>query len=153
DKEHYNVGETAKITFPSGSEGRALISIENGTEVLNYHWVKTQPGNTTFNIPITSEMAPNVFINISLLQPHAISANDLPIRLFGVIPIMVENPNTKLEPQLNMPNTLLPEQAFKVKVSEKNKKPMTYTIAVVEEGLLDLTRFKTPNAWNDFYAR
>lgn len=153
DKEHYNVGETAKITFPSGSEGRALVSIENGTEVLNYHWVKTQPGNTTFNIPITSEMAPNVFINISLLQPHAISANDLPIRLFGVIPIMVEDPNTKLEPQLSMPNTLRPEQAFEVKVSEKNKKPMTYTIAVVEEGLLDLTRFKTPNAWNDFYAR
>src|SRR5690606_14335107 len=103
DKEHYNVGEIAKITFPSGSEGRALVSIENGTEILDYHWVKTQPGNTTFNIPITSEMAPNVFINISLLQPHAISANDLPIRLFGVIPIMVEDPNTKLEPQLNMP--------------------------------------------------
>jgi uncharacterized protein YfaS (alpha-2-macroglobulin family) len=153
DREHYNVGEIAKITFPSGSEGRALVSIENGTEVLDYHWVKTQPGNTTFNIPITSEMAPNVFINISLLQPHAISANDLPIRLFGVIPIMVEDPNTKLEPQLSMPNTLRPEQAFEVKVSEKNKKPMTYTIAVVEEGLLDLTRFKTPNAWNDFYAR
>ena len=30
---------------------------------------------------------------------------------------------------------------------------MTYTIAMVEEGLLDLTRFKTPNAWDAFYAR
>src|SRR5690606_7141579 len=36
DKTHYNVGETAKITFPSGSEGRALLSIENGTEVLQH---------------------------------------------------------------------------------------------------------------------
>jgi alpha-2-macroglobulin len=153
DKEQYNVGETAKVTFQSGSEGRALISIENGTEVLDYHWVKTKQGSTTFNIPITSEMAPNVFINISLLQPHAISANDLPIRLYGVIPIMVEDPSTKLAPQINMPNSLRPEQEFEVKVSEKNKKAMTYTIAVVEEGLLDLTRFKTPNAWNDFYAR
>src|SRR5690606_13097471 len=125
DKEQYNVGETAKITFSSGSEGRALVSIENGTEVLNYHWIKTQQGNTTFSIPITSEMAPNVFINISLLQPHSISANDLPIRLFGVIPIMVEDPSTKLAPQLTLPNTLPPEQEFEVKVSEKNKKPMT----------------------------
>ncbi|HMB99505.1 MAG TPA: alpha-2-macroglobulin family protein, partial [Flavobacteriaceae bacterium] len=41
----------------------------------------------------------------------------------------------------------------KIKVSEKNKKAMTYTIAVVEEGLLDLTRFKTPNAWDEFYKR
>ena len=153
DKEQYNVGETAKITFNSGNEGRALISIENGTEVLDYKWVKTQQGETTVNIPITSDMAPNVFVNISLLQPHAISANDLPIRLYGVIPIMVEDPNTKLEPQLKMPDVLQPEQTFNVSVSEKNQKPMTYTIAVVEEGLLDLTRFKTPNAWDEFYKR
>jgi len=31
---------------------------------------------------------------------------------------------------------------------------MTYIIAIVDEGLLDLTRFKTPNPWILFlYAR
>lgn len=153
DKETYNVGETAKVTFQSGAEGRALISIENGTEVLDYKWVKTQAGETTIDIPISAAMAPNVFINISLLQPHAITANDLPIRLYGVIPIMVEDPKTKLEPLLKMPDVLKPEQAFEISVSERNNKPMTYTIALVEEGLLDLTRFKTPNAWEAFYKR
>jgi uncharacterized protein YfaS (alpha-2-macroglobulin family) len=153
DKDNYNVGDTAKLTFPSGSEGRALISIENGTEVLQHQWVKTKPGETTIDIPVTKDMAPNVFINISLLQPHAITSNDLPIRLYGVIPMMVENPETKLEPVLNMPDVIQPEQSYEIKVSEKNNKAMTYTIAVVEEGLLDLTRFKTPNAWNSFYAR
>ncbi|MEO1033342.1 MAG: MG2 domain-containing protein [Bacteroidota bacterium] len=153
DKDNYNVGEVAKLTFPSGSEGRALVSIENGTEVLQHQWIKTKPGETTVDIPVTSEMAPNVFINISLLQPHAITSNDLPIRLYGVIPMMVENPSTKLEPQINMPDVIRPEQSYDIKVSEKNNKSMTYTIAVVEEGLLDLTRFKTPNAWNSFYAR
>ncbi|HLT33109.1 MAG TPA: alpha-2-macroglobulin family protein, partial [Aquaticitalea sp.] len=153
DKENYNVGETAKITFPSGTQGRALISVENGSEVLSYKWVMTTQGETTVNIPITPEMAPNVFVNISLLQPHAITSNDLPIRLFGVIPIMVENPATKLYPEIKMPDVLQPEQAFEVVVSEKNKKSMTYTIAIVEEGLLDLTRFKTPNAWDEFFAR
>ncbi|TWO33829.1 hypothetical protein E1J38_003380 [Seonamhaeicola sediminis] len=153
DKETYNVGETAKITFQSGNEGRALVSIENGTEVLEHQWVKTQKGETIVEIPVTEEMAPNVFVNISLLQPHAMTANDLPIRLYGIIPIMVENPETKLQPEIIMPNVLRPEQEFNITVSEKNKKAMTYTIAVVDEGLLDLTRFKTPNAWNSFYAR
>ncbi|BAO75377.1 alpha-2-macroglobulin family protein [Winogradskyella sp. PG-2] len=153
DKDNYNVGDTAKLTFPSGSEGRALVSIENGTEVLQHQWVKTKPGETTIDIVVTKEMAPNVFINISLLQPHAITSNDLPIRLYGVIPMMVENPATKLEPQISMPDKIQPEQSYEIKVSEKNNKAMTYTIAVVEEGLLDLTRFKTPNAWNSFYAR
>lgn len=153
DKENYNVGETAKVTFTSGSKGRALISIENGSDVLDYKWIKTTKGETVVDIPITKRMAPNIFVNISLLQPHANTSNNLPIRLYGVIPLMVEHPSTKLHPQLQMPDVLKPEHTFNVIVSEKRNKPMTYTIAVVEEGLLDLTRFKTPNAWNAFYKR
>jgi len=153
DKEKYTVGENARITFPSGSKGRALISIENGTKVLETKWVKTQKGTTSVNIPITKKMTPNVFVNISLLQPHRVSENDLPIRLYGVIPVMVEDKNTKLEPQISMKDELQPEKEFVVTVSEKNNKAMTYTLAVVEEGLLDLTRFKTPNAYTTFYAR
>lgn len=153
DKEAYKVGDIAKITFPSSSQGRALISIENGTKVLEHKWVKTKQGETSVSIPILSNMAPNVFVNISLLQPHKVTENDLPIRLYGTIPILVEDPNTKLTPVIVMPDELQPEKTFKVKVSEKNKKAMTYTLAIVEEGLLDLTRFKTPNAYSQFYAR
>ena len=153
DKDTYNVGETAVVTFPSGTEGRALVSIENGTEVLQTVWQKTQKGETTVKIPITNEMTPNVFINISLLQPHASTANDLPLRLYGVIPILVEDPTTRLEPEISMPKVLKPEEKFKLKVSEKNGKRMSYTIAIVEEGLLDLTRYKTPQIWNAFYTR
>ena len=153
DKEDYKVGEKAKITFPSGTVGRALISIENGTKVLDQRWVKTQKGETTIDIPITKEMAPNVFVNISLLQPHASTVNDLPIRLYGVIPLMVKDPKTILEPQISMPKVLRPEEKFKVKVSEKTGKAMTYNLAIVDDGLLDLTRFKTPNAWDEFYSK
>lgn len=153
DKDNYNVGETAKITFPSSSNGNALISIENGSSVLKTQWVKTTKGETTFELPITEEMAPNAFINISLLQPHSSTANDLPLRLYGVIPLLVENPETKLHPIIKMKKELQPEKAFDITVSEKDGKAMTYTIAVVDEGLLDLTRFKTPNAWDEFYKR
>ncbi|PZQ92191.1 MAG: hypothetical protein DI548_01460, partial [Flavobacterium johnsoniae] len=98
-------------------------------------------------------MAPNVYIHITLLQPHASTKNDSPIRLYGIIPIEVVDKNTVLEPQIAMPEVLKPEQKTTIKVSEKNGKAMTYTIAIVDEGLLDLTRFKTPNAWNSFYSR
>ncbi|AMC11325.1 hypothetical protein Lupro_08675 [Lutibacter profundi] len=153
DKDKYNVGDKAIITFPSGAEGRALISIENGTEVLQTIWQKTQKGETKIEIPITKEMTPNVYVNISLLQPHASTANDLPLRLYGVIPILVEDPTTRLNPEISLPKVLKPEDKFKLKVSEKNGKQMSYTIAIVEEGLLDLTRFKTPQIWNAFYTK
>jgi uncharacterized protein YfaS (alpha-2-macroglobulin family) len=98
-------------------------------------------------------MAPNVYVNVTLLQPHASTKNDAPIRMYGIVSLEVINKNTVLEPKLVMPDVVRPEQKTTIKVSEKNGKPMTYTIAVVDDGLLDLTRFKTPNAWTDFYKR
>lgn len=153
DKEKYNVGEEAFITFPSGSDGRALISVENGTEVLTTHWIETKKGETKAAIKITKEMAPNIYVNISLLQPHNQTKNDLPIRLYGVIPLSVEDPSTVLHPKIVMPNVLKPEENFIVKVSEEKGKPMTYTLAVVDEGLLSLTRFATPDIHGAFYSR
>ncbi|MFD2588355.1 alpha-2-macroglobulin [Croceitalea marina] len=153
DKENYELGESAVVTFPSDVGGRALLSIENGSEVLSTQWIETSAKETKATIPITAEMAPNAYINISLLQPHGQVANDLPIRLYGVVPILVKDKATFLEPQLQMPDVLEPEKSFKISVSEANKKPMTYSIAVVDDGLLDLTRFKTPDIHSSFYAR
>ncbi len=153
DKKNYAVGEKAQISFPSSEGGRALISIENGSKVVKALWVKTRKGETRVDVPIIPEMAPNVYFNITLLQPHATTKNDSPIRMYGIVPIEVIDKNTILEPKLSMPDVLKPEQPFQIKVSEKSGKRMTYTIAVVDEGLLDLTRFKTPNAWDSFYTR
>ncbi|NKI31771.1 alpha-2-macroglobulin family protein [Croceivirga thetidis] len=153
DKEQYQTNEEAVITFPSSQGGNALVSIENGSEVLYTKWVDTQSKETKVNIPISPEMAPNVFVNISLLQPHGSVDNDLPIRLYGIVPILVENPETVLKPKLSMPDVLKPEESYTVKVSETNNKPMTYSLAVVDEGLLDLTRYTTPDIHAEFYAK
>lgn len=153
DKKSYEVGQTAQISFPSSPGGRALISIEDGVKVVQTLWAHTASGETKVSLPITSAMAPNVFIHITLLQPHASTLNDSPIRLYGIVPIEVIDKSTRLEPQIQMPNVLKPQEKFTVKVNEKSGKPMTYTIAIVDEGLLDLTRFKTPNPWREFYSR
>ncbi len=153
DKEKYNVGEKVTVTIPSGKNGRALVSLENGSDVLDLFWVETKEKNTVFTFDAKPEMAPNIFVHISLIQPHAQTENDAPIRLYGVIPVMIEDPATHLSPEISMPDELAPEKEYEVKVSEKNGKRMTYTLAVVDEGLLDLTRFKTPDPWPSFYAR
>ncbi len=152
DKQKYNVGETIKLTFPSPSNGRALVCIENGTRIIEKRWVETKAGETHVELAVTAEMTPNVFAHIALIQPHAQTENDRPIRMFGVIPLSIEDLNTKLEPVIASPSVLRPETIAEIKVSEANGKAMTYTLAVVDEGLLDLTRFKTPNPWDQFYA-
>jgi uncharacterized protein YfaS (alpha-2-macroglobulin family) len=153
DKKNYTVGEEAKISIPTGKDGRALISIENGTTLLETHWLDTKQGETEYKFKVTESMTPNIYVHVTLLQPHAQTANDLPIRMYGVLPVMVENPGTHLNPVINMPDKLEAEKEVKITVSEKNNKPMTYTLAIVDEGLLDLTHFETPDAWKSFYAK
>ncbi|MEC4112811.1 MG2 domain-containing protein [Myroides pelagicus] len=153
DKKDYNTGETVKISFPSSEGGRALISVENGTNIIETHWVKTTKGETSFELTTKPSMAPNAYISITSIQPHANTLNDSPIRLYGIAPINVFNKKTKLEPVITMPETLRPNTEFNVQIKEKNGQKMTYSIAVVEEGLLDLTRFKTPNPWDKFYSK
>lgn len=152
DKEKYNVGEKALVTFPSSENGRALVTVENGTEVLESLWVETTKGETKFQFPIKDLYTPNVYIHISLLQPHATTLNDSPIRLYGVVPISVEDPASRIQPVIEMPQVLRPEETITLKVNEKQGKAMTYSIALVDDGLLDLTRFKTPDPWGTFYA-
>lgn len=154
DKDSYKIGETATAIIPAAAGGRALVSLENGSTVLQQQWLEvSDQGDTKLTFKITPEMAPNVYLHISLLQPHAQTVNDLPIRMYGIAPVFVTNRQTILQPQIKMPEVLRPETDFNVTVSEKSGKPMTYTLAIVDDGLLDLTNFKTPDPWNEFYAR
>ncbi|WP_276373042.1 MG2 domain-containing protein [Chryseolinea sp. H1M3-3] len=153
DKAKYNVGDKINLTIPGSGQGRALISVENGSKVLSTYWIQTQKGDNQFSIDATAEMTPNIFVNVSLLQPHSQTVNDLPIRLYGVVPIGVEDPATHLEPVISMAEEIQPGQEVVIKVSEKTKRKMTFTLAMVDEGLLDITKFKTPDPWKKFYAR
>lgn len=153
DKEKYRAGETVTVSIPSGKKGKALVSLENRSEVIDLFWVETKEKNTVFSFELKPEMAPNIYVHVSLIQPHEQTENDAPIRLYGVIPVEVEDPSTHLEPLIKMPSELSPEKEYDITVSEKSGRSMTYTLAVVDEGLLDLTRFETPDPWAVFYAR
>lgn len=153
NKESYTCNEEVAVSIPSPKGGRALVTIETGSKIIDAHWVETTAGTTKFKFKVTPEMAPNIYVHVSLIQPHAQTKNDLPIRLYGVLPIKVDDPQTHLRPVLKMPEILAPETKVNLMVSEENGKEMTYTIAMVDEGLLDLTRFSTPDPWSYFYAR
>jgi alpha-2-macroglobulin len=152
DKKEYSVGEEISVNLPEIQEGRALVSIENGSQILQTFWVEA-PILDPLSIVATAEMAPNVYINVSLIQPHGSTVNDRPIRMYGIQSVKVVDGQTKLSPVLEMADVLEPEQEVDFTISEQEGRAMTYTVAVVDEGLLDLTRFTTPDLWKQFYAR
>ncbi len=153
DKEKYNPGDEIKLSFPSPENARAIITLENSTGVLEEIRANCQKGNTVVSFKARPEMAPNVYAYVTVIQPHSQTINDMPMRLYGIVPVMVEDSDTRLSPKIDMPGELRSQKPFIIKVSEAAGKPMNYTLAVVDEGLLDITGHRTPDPWNYFYAR
>ena len=151
DKPSYQVGEKATVYIPAAKGGQALVSLENAGGVLQREWVSLSEKDTPYKFTIEPGMAPNIYVHVTLLQPYGATENDLPLRMYGVQRVKVENPASHLEPVITLPQVLHPDEEFTVKVAEKSGKPMTYTLAIVDEGLLDLTAFKTPNPWEYMY--
>jgi uncharacterized protein YfaS (alpha-2-macroglobulin family) len=153
DREAYAVGDTATIQLPESAQGRALVTVENGTSILESRWLEPRPGNTRFTLPITAAMTPNVYVAVTLVQPHENRGNDRPLRLYGVIPLKVTDPATRLAPQLKAADEWKPASRAQIEVSEANGRAMNYTVAIVDEGLLGLTNFRTPDLHGEFYRR
>ena len=148
DKRDYEIGEYATVYLPKSEGGRVLLSVENGSRVISRKWVTTSADTeTAHRILITSEMTPNFYVHATLLQPHAQTINDLPIRMYGVEGAAVIDRKTILHPVIDAPSEIRPQQEFTIKVREADGKPMSYTLAIVDEGLLDITAFKTPQPW------
>jgi uncharacterized protein YfaS (alpha-2-macroglobulin family) len=153
DKEKYSTGETIKLSFPAPENARAIITLENSSGIVEEVRMNTSGSNTVVNLKAKPGMSPNVFAYVTVIQPHSQSVNDMPVRMYGITPILVEDPGTHLQPVIEAADEIRSSQPMAVKVKEEKGRSMTYTLAVVDEGLLDITGFRTPDPWGYFYAR
>jgi uncharacterized protein YfaS (alpha-2-macroglobulin family) len=152
-KEAYDVGETVTLSLPTGGEGRGFFTVEKGGRILESRWFEGREGTTTLSFEAVGGMCPNIYVHVTYLQPHLQTANDLPIRTYGVIPISINDPRTRLKPVIGAPDSFRPEQTARITVGEENGRAMTYTLALVDEGLLGITRFRTPSPWDHFFQK
>lgn len=152
DKEKYSVGEQVTLTIPSAKNAKALVSLESGNGLLRTFWVDCESGKTDISFQLEEEMAPNIYAFVTMIQPYNNTINDAPMRMYGVVRINVENKKSRITPVLEVADKVRPETEFNITVSEKNGVAMSYVLAIVDDGLLDLTRFKTPDPWGYFNA-
>ena len=148
----YQVGDKIVVTFPANEQAKALVTVEANDKVMQTMLVENLGQEGKVEITATEEMIPNVYVYVALIQPHN-AANDLPIRLYGVIPVKVEDQKMRLQPVITAPETANTKKKVEVKVSETNKQAMTYTLAIVDEGILGLTNFGTPNPYGYFNSK
>ncbi|MEM9259819.1 MAG: MG2 domain-containing protein, partial [Bacteroidota bacterium] len=98
DQENYATGERVKISIPASEGGMILVSLENSEGVLATEWIQAKSGENEYSFIADKRMLPTVYANVMLLQPHSQSINDRPIRMYGVMPIQIEDPTTHITP-------------------------------------------------------
>ena len=153
DKKKYFVGDTAQIRYKAAKGSKAIITIEKAGKIIDQLYRDANETEVLESINITKDMAPNVYVYVTLLQDYKTKENDRPLRLYGIIPLSVEDEDTKIDLEIEAPDNIRPNENFTVKVKNKKIKQVDFTIAVVDEGLLDITAFKTPNPWQHFFQK
>lgn len=92
DKRQYTIGQTAHILVSAPYPGMtAMVTLERGT-VLS-HRVLTLHGNSpVFDIPITRDSLPNLYVSVVLFKGSGASATALPVWKMGYTTLVV-NPS------------------------------------------------------------
>jgi uncharacterized protein YfaS (alpha-2-macroglobulin family) len=153
NKDEYKAGEQVQIKLPDIPDAKALISIERGSKVIEQKWVNLSKDKSTISLPTSENWAPNVYVHISVVQKYAQQNNDYPLRMYGLKYLKMNGATSPLTPVSTLADQLESNKAYNFTVSEKESRPMEYTIAIVDEGLLNLTGFSTPDPTKHFNGK
>ena len=154
DKSHYDTGESAQIHFNAKGFNYALITLSQGDLIFSSELVAINTPKMSYTIPIIAKYAPNVDVSVTLvakdapssgLEPSADKKRAAIKRSFGVITIPVQDPSLKLAPVINAPESIKPGSKLHIEIANPNKRKMAYTLAIVDEGILNIINFRTPD--------
>lgn len=152
NKKQYQVGETARLLVKSPfKEAEALITTERAG-VYHVERVKLVGATPTVNIKVTPELAPNAFVSVHLIAPRGTGKNQPlgPAYRFGYAELPIDPEGRRLKVEVKPTKSeLLPGQEAEVelKVADRSGKPAKteLTVYAVDEGVLMLTGYKTPD--------
>ena len=157
--EQARVGADVTVGFQAPYKGRALMAIETD-RVVRWEWLEVEAGAASWTFQV-EDFAPNVYISAFLIKdPHLESPDAfLPGRAFGVQSLRIEPEAYIHQVSLQVPETVRPYSPLDVGLTVKDAagRPVTgtvtATVAVVDEGILSLTDFETPDPTKQIFAR
>jgi uncharacterized protein YfaS (alpha-2-macroglobulin family) len=149
DKASYYNGESVRALFKAPFDGRMLVTLETD-KMISYQWVNVEKRSASVELKLSSETLPNAYITATLIKPHGIS--DVPLTVaHGFENIMVEEKSRKIPVEIlaNQKVRSRTQQEVKIKAAPNS----LVTLAAVDNGVLQVSDFKTPDPYGYFYAR
>ncbi|MFC5411338.1 alpha-2-macroglobulin [Larkinella bovis] len=149
DKEQYQVGDKAKVLFKTPFEGKLLVTLERN-QVLETQVLETDQKAAELTFSLKEAYLPTIYVTATLIRP--VDGSNLPLMVaHGFAPIHVQDPDTKLPVEI----TAQAQSRSKTKqhISIKTKPNAELTVAVVDEGILQLKNYQTPDIHGYFYQK
>ncbi|NLW33043.1 MAG: hypothetical protein GXY77_16490 [Fibrobacter sp.] len=151
NKTRFVTGDTVSISVQSQTSDYILVNIENNKNLIKQKWIQSKKNQTNFKFKAEHGMIPGVHVKLTLFNPLSVIENGFPVKTCGTVPITVIDPSTIITPTIEISEIPGKNNKTEIKISEKSRKNMTYTIAIVDEYQLEMTGFQTPNPWDHFY--
>lgn len=148
------VGEEATLTFEAPYAGRALVTLETH-EVIAAEWMEVTAGEQTWSFEL-EDFHPNVYASVFVVKdPYLDSpAAFLPDRAFGVSSMKVEPTAFTHALELEAPEEVRSNSVMEVDLHLGPVPEGTFaTVAAVDEGILSLTDFQTPNPHEHIFVK
>jgi hypothetical protein len=152
DKKLYTAGQSARVLVKAPFSGKLLVTVEK-EKVLDIKTYTLDSNTAQIDIPVKKEYAPNAYITCTLIK----SANSLerfsPARAFGMVSLPVDNTDMKITMDIDAPNVMKPQEKVDIKIKTNLTKGTKLTVAAVDQGILQLTGFKTPDPFDFFFGK
>jgi len=153
DKKAYAPGETAQAIVRAPFAGKLILTVERAGVMATK--IVSMDGNTaTVPLAVEADWAPNVYVSATLIRSVESLEPYAPARAFGVYPLFVDHSRHKLAVTLDAPAEMRPNRPLTVRLSVGGGSGSAWaTIAAVDEGILQLTGFASPDPLKFFFAR
>lgn len=148
------VGETAKAVVNSPYKGRMLFTVETD-QIIQSGWsdVSSGPVNVSFKV---DRFYPNVYVSALVIKdPHLESEKSfMPARAFGLASVAIVPEKNQMKISVACPAEVKPNEKLVVSLDVGSQTgPVFATVAAVDEGILQLTRFPTPDPLAILFAK
>ncbi len=151
DKEKYDVGDEVTALLKAPFSGKILLTLERDG-VFEHHFIQSDKRSAEFKFKIKEEHLPNIYLSATLIRPLKGSAIPLTVA-HGIVPIKVEKKSSVLPVEIEMVQKSRSKTKQKIRVKTKPESDIEVTIAAVDEGILQMKNFKTPDAHSFFYQK
>ena len=152
DKEEYEPGDKAKILFTCPFSGKMLVTLERGS-VYSYQYIDVTSRSAEMELTLNYDLMPNAYVTATLFKKHSKEDNAPFLVGHGFASMKIVKSENKLPVAITSPKKIKPNTTQQITIKTEAQRDIYVTLAAVDEGILQITNFSTPDPYGYMYAK